>query len=222
METFSSYLKERNIVKHDLKQLYTQPSFRRRQYRTYLGKRSSEDKFTNKIAKTFTPPEKGGRKKIVIMWGNWGKNPNLKHQPPTPGIGLRRKVHRTFQTYTCYEGGTSSSCPLCRKSLEYPLTKKQKVYDEVKDEKVYMLENIHHVLRCTNENCGIWWDRDILGSCNIGLQSEHCLGKGCLDDHFSATTKPKKTVKKNSTSLQGAKRVSPISKDETSPQMSRS
>ena len=30
---------------------------------------------------------------MVILYGDWGRRPNLKHQAPSPGIGLRRLLH---------------------------------------------------------------------------------------------------------------------------------
>ena len=81
----------------------------------------------HRIKKTFDPNGDGSQ--IVIAYGNWGKNPNaLKNGAPTPGIGLRRSLHSTFQTYTVNERGTSSICPTvvngiyCNGSLEYPYT----------------------------------------------------------------------------------------------------
>ena len=65
--------------------------FRTSKYTKYWGKKSSEDSLVDKIRKKFGTDGKA----IVIFWGNWGKAPNaLRNGPPTPGIGIRRFVHR--------------------------------------------------------------------------------------------------------------------------------
>lgn len=55
------------------------------------------------------------------------------------------------------------------------------VNDEVKERK----ERVHHVLRCKNAKCRIWWQRDVLGSTNIGNQALYCLQNGELDSKFT-------------------------------------
>ena len=221
MDTFQNYIKERRTVEESLTQLYAKPCFRRRKYRSLLGKRSSEDKLVHKIKTTFDAVSKRGTEhghKLIIMWGNWGRNPNLRHQPPSPGIGLRRRIHRDFETYTCDERGTSSRCPKCRGEMEYPVQRMKKVYDETKDEKVHVLESVHQVLRCKNESCRTWWNRDILGSCNIRKQSDYGLRNGHVDPEFLGIPKPKK---RTSTS-KGGKRVALVKKPERTPEVSHS
>ncbi len=45
------------------------------------------------------------KKRIHILYGDWGRNPNLKNSPPTPGIGLRRRIHQKLKTITVPPGG---------------------------------------------------------------------------------------------------------------------
>ena len=191
LETFVRYLLERRETEDVLQELFQQTSFRRRQYRSYLGKQSSTDKLKDRIRKTFNPEPDSG-KEIVIAWGNWGRNPNLRHQPPTPGIGLRRIVDQSFRTLTCDERGTSSECPKCEGDLEYPLTRIQKEIDELNGKITYVSKHVHHVLRCKNVSCRMWWNRDILGACNIKRQADYCLKNGKIDEHFLKTVRPDK------------------------------
>ena len=87
-------------------------------------------------------------KKVVILYGNWGRNPNLKNSAPTPGISLRRKIHSRFPTVTIGERNTSQTCPSCKTvSLKNPiLTGPNR-----------QVEKKHHLLRCQNENCECRW-----------------------------------------------------------------
>lgn len=90
-------------------------------------------------------------KQIVIFWGDWGKSPNLRHSAPTPGIGLRRRVHRDFRTVTRCEHKTSSVCPCC-------------------EAKVHKADGQHSRLKCRREGGGCasqWWSRNVLGLTNI-------------------------------------------------------
>ena len=97
--------------------------------------------------------------KFIIGWGNWGRNPNLKHSAPTPGIGFRRRAANHFMTVTVPEHDTSKTCPYCRtKTLENPNVAK------VGEEPITR----HHLLRCTNVKCkSRWWNRNNAGSFNI-------------------------------------------------------
>ena len=54
------------------------------------------------------------RSEVVLLHGDWGRNPNLRGSAPTPGIGLRRKIHKRFQSITTPEHFTSQTCPCCR------------------------------------------------------------------------------------------------------------
>ena len=81
---------------------------------------------------------------FIIGYGNWGRNPNLKNNAPTPGIGLRRRMASYFQTLTVNEYLTSQTCPCCKH--ERVLTN-PKIGDITR----------HHLLRCTNDTCKSRW-----------------------------------------------------------------
>ncbi len=195
--TFQEYIFQRSEVVDALSRLFARTAYRRMQYRSFLGNRSSVDKLINKI-KTTIPVKEG--QDLILMWGNWGRNPNLKNQPPSPGIGLRRKLHKRFHSYTVDERGTSSICPKCDSEMEYPLKREEIQEDEISGKKERVEESIHHVLRCKNAKCGTWWDRDVAGSCNIGRQAKFSLENGTLNPVFTKATKPKKTSRKKRTS----------------------
>lgn len=190
-ETFMKYLFERESISNILKPFFSRTSFRRSRYRTRVMTESSEDKLKHTIKKKFNPD---GDKEMVIFWGNWGRNPNLKNQPPTPGIGLRRRIHKFVKTITTDERGTSSACSNCRSSVEHPLQREYEKEDCYTGEKKKIIENVHHVLRCKNENCRMWWNRDVMGMNNIKKQSLFCLKNGRMDDFFTKIRKKKEKI----------------------------
>jgi hypothetical protein len=63
------------------------------------------------------PTSKSDATKLLILligWGDWGRNPNLKGSAPTPGIGLQRRAAQRFVTITIPEAYTSKTCPCCQ------------------------------------------------------------------------------------------------------------
>ena len=89
----------------------------------------------------------------------------MKNQPPTPGIGLRNRVGKNYKTVTVDERYTSSICPHCDSD----------VYHSKKDSKG---KEIHHLLRCKNEKCSRWWQRDVMAVANFKRQVKHGLETG--------------------------------------------
>jgi hypothetical protein len=91
------------------------------------------------------------------FYGDWGRRPDLKHQAPTPEIGLSRLLDATegITTVTINEAYTSSFCPNC----EGPVTESR---------------GQHGLLRCEHTIvCGTYWSRDVVGALNIRAKGLH-------------------------------------------------
>jgi len=172
-DRFDAYLLARRRVQAHLKAFYRQTFFRSSKYSVYLAKKSSEDKLVDRIRDTFA--EEG--KALVVFWGNWGLQPNrLRNGPSTPGIGLRRFIHRRLSadrcngvtyfgtTLTVFEGRTSSVCNACGAAVQNVVGANG--------------EHKHRALRCQAEQCNKVWQRDNLGSRNILMQAMHLLRHG--------------------------------------------
>lgn len=172
---FVEYLQRMKEFHSSTDEFYQQLSHRKRRLRVRLGKQSSEEKTKNRIIRDFQL-EVNEQKKVtnaIIVWGNWGRNPNLKNQPPSPGIGYRRSVHRWIPTITVDERYTSSYCPVCEAEVKVS-TVNCKRWDKKKKIKVQADHKVHHLLRCQNENCkSRWWNRDVAATFNIEKQY-HC------------------------------------------------
>ena len=97
---------------------------------------------------------------LWCSYGNWGKTPNiLKGSPPTPGIGLRRRLHEKLgkKTITTCEKYTSqmNPCDQTRSQENPPVGRVTHV-------------SRHHLQRCDNVNSPCrWWNRNVVGSFNI-------------------------------------------------------
>lgn len=175
LKNFVNYCSHREIRKVDFEKVYYHPYFRESKFTTYCQTKASENKFIEKIVKTFSKPNINYKNKnclteeikenasidckhiknIVIAWGNWGKNPNaLKNGAPTPGVGIRRRFEKYFDIPVVCEKMTSQTCPCCGGVKTVKNT-------EIKD------VTRHHLLRCTNDCKSSWWNRNVLGSFNI-------------------------------------------------------
>lgn len=185
---FCAYLRNRKNVSDRLTEFFARSCHRRRKYRVKLGQRSSEDKLKNAIQQKFDP---GGKRKIVIFWGNWGRNPNMSHQASTPGIGLRRRTAKRYLTYTIDERYTSSVCPECDSDLCHP-----KRRNRVNKYGISYSKEVHHLLRCNNGHCGRWWQRDVLAVANFNRQTTHILQTGCNHPVFQVKHDDKRSQKK--------------------------
>ena len=180
VQPFVRYLALRLQVSVILRPFFHRLGHRRRRYRALLGRKSTEDKLIHNIERVFGPD-------TVIFWGNWGRNRNLKNQPPTPGIGLRRQVAKRLQTITYDERMSSSLCFECESPVSHPKTRS---FHRVNRSGFYakVTVDIHHLLRCENEKCtSRWWERDNLGSMNGMKIAEYALTHGKSHPSFSGT-----------------------------------
>ena len=103
---YEQYILSRRAVVAELGAFYRRMKFRAHRHDAHVGRHASEDKFVSRIKNTFGPV-------AAILYGNWGQNPNLRHQPPTPGVGLRRRMCSYFTILLVHEAYTSSVCPRC-------------------------------------------------------------------------------------------------------------
>jgi hypothetical protein len=176
VDRFKAYLRARwNAAAGGvLRALYTGANmFRIHRYSAFLGMKSTQDKLVSRIKKVFGD-------NAFILWGDWGRNPNLRHQPPTPGIGLRRYVHKQIPTVSVSERMTSSVCPRCSgRNLTHPISRQ---HTNRRSGQI-VSRPVHHLFCCQGVDC-VWWNRDVLGACNIMKQGLHCLRYGRTDPCF--------------------------------------
>ena len=171
-ERYKVYLRQRQVNAGVLRTFYERLIMRRHRYDAYCGRRSSIDKFIKRIQSAFGED-------VVLLYGAWGDNPNLKHQPPSPGVGLRRQIASRITVVRVWERNTSSRCPKCGSDdLAHP---RQRCARDSRTK-----QDVHHLLRCGRPSCRSWWNRDVLGSLNIGMMARHALEHGSWHPLFTA------------------------------------
>ena len=164
-EVFARYVARRQAILQHMKRLFSANSFRAAKYRTHVSEKSSEAKLVSRIERAFPQGDP------VLLYGNWGRDPNLRNSAPTPGVGLRRRLSRRFRTVTVDEHLTSSVCASCHtRKVVHPIARSYTRGCRRHD------RPIHSLLRCQNEICSSkWWGRDVMGAVNILCNGLHVL-----------------------------------------------
>ena len=111
-DKFKSYLVEKDKLNKKAKEFYQRDTWRRMKFRQYSYGKKSMDTFLNKIKETFG-------EKILIGYGNWSRSTQMKHFMPTMNKGLRKQIHKKYDTITINECNTSKKCCECHNNLEY-------------------------------------------------------------------------------------------------------
>ena len=184
---FVNYITERrNLEVQVLPALYATLTPRKLQFSATLHTTKSEDKLLNKIVKTFgTSPTS----EITIAWGDWSQTQQLRNFVSTPGIGLRMRLARKGRARRVRiglvrEAYSSCTCGDCRARTKYWKTR-----SFIKNGTTRTV-NIHGLLRCQNESCSKLWNRDVLGSQNIGEIARAVLSGDPRPIHFTIAHPP--------------------------------
>jgi hypothetical protein len=108
---FRKYLIEKTKLNRDVGEFYQKEVWRKMKFRQYSYAKKSLDNFLNKIQETFGD-------NILIGYGDWSRSTQMKHFMPTLGKGLRKKIHKRFDTITILENNTSKLCCDCSEELK--------------------------------------------------------------------------------------------------------
>ena len=111
-DKFKTYLVEKDKLNKETLDFYQRDTWRKMKFRQYSYGKKSIDVFLNKIKETFG-------ENILIGYGNWSRSTQMKHFMPTMNQGLRKKIHKKFDTVTINECNTSKKCCECHKNLKY-------------------------------------------------------------------------------------------------------
>jgi hypothetical protein len=105
-------------------------------FRHYSYEQKSLDKFIHRIKETFGSD-------ILIGYGNWSLNTtNMKYYEPTMNKGIRKLIHKKYDTVTINEFNTSRMCCECHKNLVHH---KLHFINEKNEKKEY---TEHRLLKC--------------------------------------------------------------------------
>jgi len=153
LEKFKSYLVEKTQLNNETMAFYQREVWRKMKFRSYSYGKKSVDVFLNKIKKTFG-------ENLLIGYGNWSRDTQMKHFMPTMNKGLRKLIHRKYDTITVNECMTSKMCCGCKNELENYKDKKGK--------------KIHRLLVCKSQVCvssqnkkAVYKTRDLNSAVNI-------------------------------------------------------
>jgi len=111
-EKFKKYLVEKDKLNKETTEFYKRDVWRKMKFRQYSYGKKSIDTFLNKIKETFG-------ENILIGYGNWSRSTQMKHFMPTMNKGLRKQIHKKYDTITINECNTSKKCCECNNDLSY-------------------------------------------------------------------------------------------------------
>jgi hypothetical protein len=150
-EKFKVYLVEKDKLNKETTEFYKQDTWRKMKFRQYSYGKKSIDTFLNKIKETFG-------ENIIIGYGNWSRSSQMKHFMPTMNKGLRKLIHKKYDTITINECNTSKKCCDCNNDLEY--------YKDKEGKKVFRLLVCSNCVSCENKKI-VFRTRDANSSINI-------------------------------------------------------
>jgi len=150
-EKFKLYLVEKDKLNKETTEFYKRDTWRKMKFRQYSYGKKSVDTFLNKIKETFG-------ENILIGYGNWSRSTQMKHFMPTMNKGLRKLIHKKYDTITINECNTSKKCCDCNKDLEY--------YKDKEGKKVFRLLICSNCVSCENKKI-VFRTRDANSSINI-------------------------------------------------------
>jgi hypothetical protein len=147
-EKFKTYITEKNKLNTSVKDFYNRATWRKAKFRSYSYGKQTIDNFLNRIESTFG-------KNIVIGYGNWSQTEQMKNYMPTLGVGLRRLIHKRFDTITINECYTSQNCCDCYSKLEH--------HNDINGKEIFRLLKC---VSCKNKKI-VFKTRDVNSAVNI-------------------------------------------------------
>jgi len=116
---FKTYLVEKDELNKQTTEFYKKEVWRKMKFRQHSYGIKSIDTFLNNIEKTFG-------ENILICYGNWSRSSQMKHFMPTMNKGLRKLIHKRYDTITINECNTSKKCCDCFQELKHYRNKENK------------------------------------------------------------------------------------------------
>jgi len=148
-EKYKMYLVEKTKLNKETTEFYRREVWRKMKFRSYSYGKKSIDVFLNKIKETFG-------ENILIGYGNWSRSTQMKHFMPTMNKGLRKLIHKKYDTITINECNTSKKCCGCLENLTHYKTKENKeVFRLLVCSNCVSCENKQTVFRTRDVNSGV-------------------------------------------------------------------
>jgi hypothetical protein len=167
-EKFKVYLVEKNKLNKETIEFYKIDVWRKMKFRQYSYGKKSIDTFLNKIKETFG-------ENILIGYGNWGRTTQMKNIMPTMNKGLRKLIHKKYDTITINEFYTSQRCCECYNELKHQKDKKGK--------EIYRLFCCSTCVSSKNKN-GVCRTRDKNSAISIMKLAKEWINKQSRPEEF--------------------------------------
>lgn len=193
-QKFKEYLVSKDRINKETREFYQRDTWRKISFRSYVYSQKSIDKFLNKIGEIF-----GSEKDIVIGYGNWSRSTQMKFYEPTMNKGLRKLIHKRYDTLTINEHNTSKKCCGCHQDLSH--------HRDSENKEIFRLLKCSNCVSSANKKI-VFRTRDVNSAINIReitslwIQEQRRLPVFCRANKSSFTTlEPKEEVEKVGPSL---------------------
>ena len=157
---FKEYIQKKSEINGLLFTFYEKYIFRKLRLQGYRNRNRSEQKMLNNFKRIF-----GNEEEVIVCFGDYEQKKHMKFKEPTKGKGMRTLFRRAgFQTFMVDEFRTSERCCKC----EVGICKNMMFRESPRPyRRKDILFPVHGLLRCQNEKCGCYWNRDVNGATNI-------------------------------------------------------
>ncbi len=158
IRSFKEYIKKKIEINNIVNQFYKRYIFRKLKLNSYINRKKSEQRMIQNFEKKF-----GKSDDVIITIGDFEQKKHMKYKEASKGKGIRTIFKKNnYQVYLVDEFRTSCKCSNCNggdcnKIMTRPNPR------PFRDGSIL----VHALLRCKNEQCGVWWNRDINGAKNI-------------------------------------------------------
>jgi hypothetical protein len=171
-DKFKIYLVGKDKLNKEVSKFYEKETWRKIKFRQYSYGKKSIDNFLNKIQETFGS-------NILIGYGNWSRDTQMKHFMPTMNKGLRKQIHKRYDTITMNEFNTSKKCCDCYNEMKH--------YRDKKNKEVYRLFVCSNCVSCQNKQ-NVYRTRDANSAVNIMNLTTCWINNQTRPEEFSRTS----------------------------------
>jgi len=171
IEKFQEYLKKRYSIEDQMYKYYTNFLFRIHRWWNFQGRQKSEARFVKSVKEKF-----GNCDKIVLAYGNWSSNFQMKGCMPALGAGFKNMLAKHFTVINTPEAYTTKTCSRCEERNLKGWLKREN--------KNGVLRTVRGIRRCQNEKCGVIFDRDYNAAINIKRNLQHFILYGNWNPNF--------------------------------------
>ena len=113
LDKYVQFLEKKKEFEPCLNNFYSMDKFRHFRMKTYIGKQKSEAKMINNFSQ-----QMGTKDEVIIGYGNWSPQKQMKHQEQSMTTGLRNIFRRAgFSLINIDEYNTRKKCYNCEGEL---------------------------------------------------------------------------------------------------------